>query len=280
MTASQVIDPRTATPCRTVVFAGDEHLIEANYLGFITTREIASGTIVSRVLGQTALVETMRYSPQRRELLLVGAGFEGYRDFGKVKLFTFPEGNRLRELDGHWDDITDICLFPDLPDIAASIGLDRRLVVHNLNQRDPIWIWDGYEDYLNMCAARPGAGGHVAIAGDSPFTYVLDTQKRSVVAKIDTPGDSNGLVWSPDGRYLLVGDDHGVLKYFDSSNNFRLCRELNLGGAIKKTVPDPLSNGRRGVAACYDGQLWGFRSFPRPQARVSCYWLLKKVCGE
>ena len=257
MIPRDVIDPRTATPCRTVIFAEDL-LIEANYLGFITVRSTSNGEIESRFLAQTALVETLRYSPVRRQLLLVGAGFEGYRDFGAVKLFDIPSGRRAGELRGHWDDITDVCVFPDDQDRAASIGLDRRLVIHKIGQLEPVWIWEGYEDYLNMCAARPGTGGEVAVAGASPWTYVISTKGQSVIAKLDTPGDSNGLIWSHDGNTLIVGDDHGVLKYFDATKSWALVKEVQLGGAVKKTVVDPLTNGQHAIAACYDGQIWQF----------------------
>lgn len=257
------IDPRTATPCRTVVFSADEsRLIEANYLGFLTIRDAVNGRILSRFLGQTALVETLRFWPQKNALLLVGAGFEGYRDFGVVKQISFPDGERVREFKGHADDITDVSVGGEAQDIIASVGLDRRLVVHDSDSSEPKWIWDKYEDYLNMCAIQPGAGGLIAIAGDSPFTYVLNAQNGAVVAQLDTPGDCNGLAWSRDGRYLIVGDDHGILKYFDGSAHWKNTLECPLGGAIKKTVIDPTAGTNQGIAACYDGKIWTFPLSP------------------
>src|ERR1039458_9327630 len=77
------IDPRTATPCRTVAFSHDGAVMaEANYLGFVTLRDARSGDLLRRFLAQTALVETIRFEEQSGLLLLVGAGFEGGRDGG------------------------------------------------------------------------------------------------------------------------------------------------------------------------------------------------------
>lgn len=256
------IDPRSAVPCRTVAFSPDgKFLTEANYLGFITIRSTNDGRIVNRFLGQTALVETIRFEQQTSNLFLVGAGFEGYRDFGAAKVFDFPTGNRIGELKGHWDDITDIAFLEGRGQRVVTVGLDRKVIVHNLTNPSRNWKWEGYTDYLNMVSARPMFDGNFAIAGDSDFTYVLDSNKKKVIAEIYTPGDSNGLIWSPDGRYLIVGDDHADLYYFDSQSNWEKVATTKLGGAVKKTVRDPLF-GNRGVSACYDGRVWSFPLFP------------------
>jgi WD40 repeat protein len=257
------IDPRTATPSRTVAFSSDERtLAEANYLGFVTLRDAVDGTIRKRFLAQTALVETLRYLPGDRTLMLVGAGFEGGRDFGAVKLIDVESGARLAELSGHRDDATDvISLYGVGRRRVVSVGLDRRVIVHDLDDPSRNWTWDAYEDYLNTAAARPGHEAELAVAGDSPFTYVLDVDRRVVVARIDTPGDCNGLLWSDDGRHLMVGDDHGRLLYFDAEANYRLVGEAKIGGAAKRVVADPLEPGRALVAA-YDGRVWSVGRAP------------------
>ncbi len=256
------IDPRSAVPCRTVAFTTDgKHLVEANYLGFITIRSTIDGSIVNRFLGQTALVETIRFEKRTGSLFLVGAGFEGYRDFGVAKIFDFPDGNRIGELRGHEDDITDIAFLEGVDRRIATVGLDKRVKVHNLSNPKSSWTWEGYTDYLNMVSYRPLHDGQFAIAGDSDFTYVLDANEKKTIAELLTPGDSNGLIWSPDGRYLIVGDDHADLHYFDSKSNWEKVSTTKLGGAVKKTVKDPLFDDRA-VSACYDGKVWSFPLYP------------------
>ncbi len=256
------IDPRSATPCRTVAFSSDHRwLVEANYLGFVTCRDAATGAIRSRFLAQTALVETIRFDESTGNLMLVGAGFEGYRDDGVAKLLDFPTGRRVRELDGHRDDATEIISLPGTRHRIVTVGLDRRVIVHDLDSPEDTWVWDGYADYLNTCAARPCHEGHFAIAGDSPFTFVLDANNRAVVVQLDTPGDSNGLMWSDDGRFLLVGDDHAEVKYFDSAQDWRYVGSMNVGGAAKRMVLDPRERGRV-LVACYDGRIWSVPQQP------------------
>ena len=80
----------------------------------------------------------------------------------------------------------------------------------------------------------PRHPGQLAIAGDSPYSYVLDADRRVVVAKLDTPGDTSGLMWSEDGRYLVVGDDAGRLVYFDGGARWGLAGEARVGGAAKR----------------------------------------------
>ena len=254
------IDPRTATPCRTAAFSADAStLAEANYLGFVTLRDASTGQVRQRFLAQTALVETIRFEERTGALLLVGAGFEGGRDFGAVKIVDPATGRRLRELRGHTDDSTDVISLGGPRRRLASVGLDRRVIVHDVEDATRNWVWSDYEDYLNTCSERPGHDGQLAVAGDSPFTYVLDANRQTVIAKLDTPGDCNGLQWSEDGRYVLVADDHGRVLYFDASANWKVVGESKVGGAAKRMVVDP-ADPSRVLTACYDGRIW---SVPR-----------------
>lgn len=272
------IDPRTATPCRTIAFdSTGKILAEANYLGFLTLRCATTGEIQSRFLGQTALVETIRFDQHTGNLLIVGAGFEGYRDFGAVKILHVPSGDRVGELIGHTDDITDIAVLSGSPHRVVSIGLDHKVIVHDLSDSTKNWTWAEYNDYLNMCSPRPQYDGQFAIAGDSSYTYVLSANEKEIIAKIETLGDSNGLIWSQDGRYLLVGDDHSELKYFDSERDWELVKTVKLGGAIKKTVNDPLFP-NRGLCACYDGQIWSFSLTPDETAEPP-YVVVPRIKG-
>jgi len=262
------IDPRTATPCRTAAFSSDERVLaEANYLGFITLRDAHSGAVLRRFLAQTALVETIRFEEKTGALLLVGAGFEGGRDFGAVKVIDPQTGRRLRELRGHTDDSTDVISLSHGSGRrrVVSVGLDRRVIVHDVDDASRTWVWSDYEDYLNTCSERPGHDGQFAVAGDSPFTYVLDANARTVIAKLETPGDCNGLQWSADGRYVLVADDHGRVLYFeaatDATAGWKLVGEARVGGAAKRMVVDPASPSRV-LTACYDGRVWSVSRTP------------------
>ncbi len=256
------IDPRTATPCRTAAFSPDGSvLVEANYLGFVTLRDARTAAPLRRFLAQTALVETIRFEEKTGALLLVGAGFEGGRDFGAAKVIDPATGGRLRELRGHTDDATDIISLPGRARRVVTVGLDRRVIVHDLDDPGETWVWRDYEDYLNTCSERPGHEGQLAVAGDSPHTYVLDANARTVVAKLDTPGDCNGLQWSADGRYVLVADDHGRVVYFDGDAGFRLAGESRVGGAAKRMVVDPAAPARV-LTACYDGRVWSVARSP------------------
>ena len=261
-----LLDPRTATPCRTVAFSsGGDVLAEANYLGFVTLRDARSGELTRRFLAQTALVETMRFERGTGLLLLVGAGFEGARDAGAVKIIDPHTGARVAELRGHADDVTDVMGLPGRRRRVVSVGLDRKVVVHDVEDATRSWTWTGYEDYLNACAERPGHEGQLAVAGDSPFTYVLDAEARAVVARLETPGDCNGVGWSPDGRFLVVGDDLGRLLYFDADAGWKLAWEARIGGAAKRMIEDPGSPDRA-LVACYDGRVWSIPRAPRQEA--------------
>ncbi|MFI5300973.1 MAG: WD40 repeat domain-containing protein, partial [Polyangiales bacterium] len=254
------IDPRTATPCRTVAFSADEATFaEANYLGFVTLRDAHTGEIRRRFLAQTALVETVRFEAATGALLMVGAGFEGGRDFGAVKIVDPSTGRRLAELRGHSDDATDVIGLSGARRRLVSVGLDRKVIVHDVEDPSRNWVWSDYEDYLNTCAERPRHPGQLAVAGDSPYTYILDADARTIVAKLETPGDCNGLAWSEDGRFVLVADDHGRTLYFDADRNWKLAGEAKVGGAAKRMVVDPADTSRV-LTACYDGRIW---SVPR-----------------
>lgn len=234
-------------------------LVEANYLGFVSVRHARSGDLLRRFLAQTALVETVRFEEGTGLLLLVGAGFEGGRDCGVVKIIDPRRGTRVAELRGHADDATDVISLPGERRRVVSVGLDRRVVVHDVEAPSRSWAWTDYEDYLNTCAARPCHDGTIAVVGDSPHTYVVDLDARSVLARLDTPGDTNALMWSADGRYVCVGDDAGRLLYFDGAAGWRSAGDVRVGGAAKRMVVDP-ARPDRALVACYDGRVW---SVPR-----------------
>ena len=256
------IDPRTATPCRTAAFSPDGSIVaEANYLGFVTLRDARAGRVARRFLAQTALVETIRFEPRTGHLLLVGAGFEGGRDFGCAKIIDPETGRRVAELRGHADDATDVIALSGERRRIVTVGLDRRVIVHDVDDPRASWEWSAYEDYLNTCAERPGQAGQLAVAGDSPFTYVLDANARAVVAKLETPGDCNGLHWSEDGRFVLVADDLGRVLYFDAARGWSVASEARVGGAAKRMVVDPRDPSRL-LTACYDGRIWSVARAP------------------
>ena len=236
-------------------------MAEANYLGFVTLRDARSGDLLRRFLAQTALVETIRFEERSGLLLLVGAGFEGGRDGGVVKIVDPRTGRRVAELRGHSDDATDVCGLPGSRRRIVSVGLDRRVMVHDVDDPARTWAWSDYEDYLNTCAPRPHHPGQLAVAGDSPYSYVLDADSRKVLARLDTPGDSNGLLWSEDGRFVLVADDFGRLLYFDGAAGWKLAGEARVGGAAKRMVVDP-ARPARSLVACYDGRVWSVSRTP------------------
>ncbi|HEY5243443.1 MAG TPA: WD40 repeat domain-containing protein [Polyangiaceae bacterium] len=236
-------------------------MAEANYLGFVTLRDARSGDLLRRFLAQTALVETIRFEESSGRLLLVGAGFEGGRDAGVVKVVDPRTGRRVTELRGHSDDATDVVGLPGARRRIVSVGLDRRVMVHDVEDPGRTWVWSEYEDYLNTCAPRPHHPGQLAVAGDSPYSYVLDADARTVLARLDTPGDSNGLLWSEDGRFVLVADDFGRLLYFDGAAGWKLAGEARVGGAAKRMVVDP-ARPARSLVACYDGRVWSVSRTP------------------
>jgi WD40 repeat protein len=240
-------------------------MAEANYLGFVTLRSAETGELRRRFLAQTALVETIRFEPRTGHLLLVGAGFEGGRDCGVVKVIDAETGRRVAELRGHADDATDVVGLVGERRRVVSVGLDRRVIVHDVSDPKSTWVWSDYEDYLNTCAERPHHVGQLAVAGDSPYTYILDADRRAVLAKLDTPGDTNGLLWSEDGRFVFVGDDHGRILYFDADAAWRPAGEARVGGAAKRMVVDPATPSRA-LVACYDGRVWSVARSPSGRA--------------
>ena len=108
------IEPRSATPCRTVAFTPDgKHLAEANYLGFITIRRADDGQVVTRYMAQTALVETIRFDPSNGNILMVGAGFETPRQRCREGLLSLVRRSPASgTLEGHKDDVTDVMPLP------------------------------------------------------------------------------------------------------------------------------------------------------------------------
>ena len=265
MSANISFNPKSTAPCRTVAFSPDnKYLVETNYLGFITIRDVATGEIVNRIMGQTTLAESIRFEPNTNLLYVVGGGFEGYRDFASVMVYEIPSGKRVKEIKGHTDDVIDIC-FPS-KGVLASVSLDGCAIAHNLVDGTK-WFWKDYNEYINTCTARPNHDGQFAIAGDSDYTYILSSIEKKVIAEIHTPNDSNGLIWSKDGRYLMVGGDNLDLQYFDSQKNWEKTHSVQFGGSVKKTCYDAMFQDC-GLAACYDGQIWSFPLDPTSTKQI------------
>lgn len=254
----------SASPTKAVTFSKDgRYLVEANYLGFVTVRNAYTGAIENRYMPQTGIVEAVRFEESDgKYLMIAGAGFEGNRDYGVAKLLEFPTGNRFRELAGHTDDITDVVSLNGLHQRVITVGLDRRVIVHDLSEPKQTWIWEGSaHSHLNVCSPRPKHSGHFAVAGDSYYTYIIDADQRQIIAKVETVTDSNGLAWSQDGRYLLVGNDDSHVLYFDAQNNWKLVASAQIGDSAKRMIVDPFVLDRC-LVACYDGRIWSISLDP------------------
>ena len=248
------VDLRTATPCRTVAFSSDGALLaEANYLGFVTLRDARTGDLRRRFLAQTALVETVRFDDRTGNLLLVGAGFEGGRDCGVIKIIDPRDGRRLAELRGHRDDATDVMSLPGERRRVVSVGLDRRVVVHDLADPDRSWTWSAYEDYVNTCAARPGHDGQLAVAGDSPFSYVLDAN--------DARGRS-----SPSSKHRATPTASPGARTAGTPSS-----PTTWGACSTSTGTPGGGSPARRASAARPSAWWSTLGCPRPRSLVACY---------
>jgi WD40 repeat protein len=117
-----------------------------------------------------------------------------------LRMWDVASGKALHTFTGHSDAVLKLALSPNGRH-AASLGRDRTVRVWDLASRRPVRI----------LASEDNAK---ALAGQTVDPLLLETGQRAPLDVTRNPINRDAeLAISPDGRYVLVGDDSGLLSW-------------------------------------------------------------------
>jgi hypothetical protein len=125
---------------------------------------------------------------------------------------------------------------------VVSVGLDRRVIVHDVEDPPETWAWSDYEDYLNTCASarppRPGPArgrGRLAVHLRARRRRARGPREARHPGRHQRPPVERGRPLRPRRRRLRA---RALLRRRAAGSS---AGEARVGGAAKRMVIDPAS---------------------------------------
>ena len=165
---------------------------------------------VRRVSHGIDLFETLAISPDGRNLALGDAG-------GNIDIFDLASGTLERVIDGH-DLIKCLAFSPDGRFIVSGASVAHMDRPHN----DPLVIWrvgDGAKIISHGATTDSitdvvwsSDGKHIAWSAMDDSVHLWDQSAPQEPVNIADPHTQNwSVAFSPDGRYLAIGEHHRIV---------------------------------------------------------------------
>jgi WD40 repeat protein len=223
--------------CKTLVSAGDDHLIK-----LWNTRD---GALRATLKGHEALVASVAISPDGK--VLATAGFEN-----TVRLWGLPDGRPHAVLNGHRDRVRSVVFSPDGRHIASA-GSDTTVRVWDFATNKPLLVFRGHADSVRALAYEPGGAILVSASNDGTIRGIKVSEGGREAFSLGCPKPSSTLAFSPDGSLLASADESGNVTIWDAATWTRR-------GSVKES-DTPIwglsfsPDGRTLAAACGDAKV-------------------------
>ncbi|HEV3136558.1 MAG TPA: serine/threonine-protein kinase, partial [Pirellulales bacterium] len=157
--------------------------------------------------GHKGEVYGVTFSPDGR--LLVSGGQDG-----SIKFWDPRSGQELASLSAHSSCVNMVAYSPD-GQVLASGSCDHSIKLWQATTHELLSTLKDDAGEVHCLAFSPD-GRLLASGGNHPITFVWDLASQGAVARIVNTQRTNGLVWQPDGRKLVVATDRVLVCDFDN----------------------------------------------------------------
>jgi WD40 repeat protein len=178
--------------------------------------EIPSGEL-RLSLAQPSWVTALAFAPDARFLV------SGH-DNGVARIWRIPDGQLVKELDGHKGALSAVVVSPDGRQLATA-GEDRVICLWNLRTGKRLAMLTGHSDRIQALAWASGSN-HLASAGWDRTVRIWDAATREPVLLLNYHSPQvTALAFSPDGQLLASADSQDLVYVWDCTAG-RLHRRL------------------------------------------------------
>jgi WD40 repeat protein len=129
-------------------------------------------------------------------------------DSGTVAVWDLATGEQLRLLKGHRWAVTSVAVSPD-GRLALTGSEYGTAAVWDLENGEQLYEFEGSGDTVPSAAVSPD--GRLALTGSDRGTTVWDLRTGQSLTTLSLDSPVRCVVWAPNGRSFLAGDDGGNL---------------------------------------------------------------------
>jgi len=170
----------------------------------------ADGTLVrsrrdSRTAGRPTRVDFGRARPRAAVFSADGARLMTGGEFGDIRVFDVASGALKHELRGHTAEMMDLAAGPN-PDVLASAGAEADMRLWDLASGTQAGFIDA--ELSAFALAFSPKDGTLASGGPDRRLTLRDPKTMAQIGMFVLPAPKMvaALAWSPDGRFIAVGD--------------------------------------------------------------------------
>ena len=158
-----------AVPVHALAFAPSENEIAVGGVHEVTIWNASTGTLIRRISGLPARIQSLAFSPDGTQLL-VGGGTPG--EYGEATLLSLADSTKRKAL-GVFEDIVLTVAFSADGKVAVAGGADRSTRTFKIDDGRELWRSSFHSDWITAAAFMPD-GRFVATASRDRTVKVLD----------------------------------------------------------------------------------------------------------
>lgn len=224
---------------------GDEQAVSVGEDHAFKIWNVSTGGVIFDFEGHPAAVTSVSVSEDGRRALT------GCAD-GMVRLWDMDARKLLKTLKGHATPVVKVIIARD-----GKTGLST-------SDDGSIRRWDLKSGGISRIFSGPGTGTMIGIssdekvvaAGNSGGQILIQSPAGGCPLMGHTPGNVNGIAFTPDNQKLVTASDDGTLRLWQLSDCKQTHRFIGEGAAFG-TV-SITNNGRYAIAGNIDGAVYGF----------------------
>lgn len=195
-----------------------KYLVTANDDAVARVWEIPSGKLVSEMRGHQGKINDVSFSPDGKQVITAS-------EDKTARVWNTENASLIHELGGHRIRVNTARFSPNGKYIATAGVVGGNVLVGSF--RGEMDFWDAHSG-VRLTQIPNVAAGDLEFSADSRFLTVWHTagnnsspsvwavDSRNKITELFSGGIPLSLALSPDGRYILIGDNEGNLRVFDA----------------------------------------------------------------